>query len=171
LGKDKGIKSKLRSIFRKDEEQVKKGVDKRLQEPEFNINRPETVTPETLADDREETGEHKRVHARHMVRLSVGMSSEHNFYKGFSENISEGGIFVATHDPLPEGERVKIEFTLPSGKEVDAMGEVRWIRDQMVMGDTMPGMGIRFLDLCEEDRVAIENFLKKRDPLFHDDEF
>jgi len=40
--------------------------------------------------------ENRRVHARYALDLEVSMSSEHNFYAGLAENISAGGIFVAT---------------------------------------------------------------------------
>jgi len=137
---------------------------------EFNINKPETVTATRRSEPAPAGGINDREHARHEVNLEVSLASEHNFYNGFSENISEGGIFIATHDPLPMGEVVQLSFKLPSGHAVEVNGEVRWIRDAHVMGDASPGMGLKFNDLVEEDRIAIENFLQRREPLFHDEE-
>jgi hypothetical protein len=36
--------------------------------------------------------------------------------------------------------------------------------------DMIPGMGVRFLDLSQEDQRAIEHFLAIKEPLFYDDE-
>ena len=44
--------------------------------------------------------DNRRRHLRYAVELDVSMSSEHNFYAGFAENLSEGGVFVATHSLL-----------------------------------------------------------------------
>ena len=38
-----------------------------------------------------------RRYPRHDVELEVTMESESNFYMGLTENLSEGGIFIATH--------------------------------------------------------------------------
>jgi uncharacterized protein (TIGR02266 family) len=155
------LKDRVKGIFGKK--------DDAPQREEFNVNKPETVTA-TRKEPSPAGGPNDRQHARHEVNLEVSLASEHNFYNGFSENISEGGIFIATHDPLPMGEVVQLSFKLPSGHEVNVHGEVRWIRDAHVMGDATPGMGLKFNDLSEEDRVAIENFLERREPLFHDEE-
>lgn len=155
------IKDRVRGIFGKKDSKPRE---------EFNINKPETVTATRTATPAPAGGLNDREHARHEVNLEVSLSSEHNFYNGFSENVSEGGIFIATHDPLPMGEVVQMSFKLPSGHAVEVHGEVRWIRDANVMGDATPGMGLRFNDLADEDRVAIENFLQRREPLFHDED-
>jgi len=92
------------------------------------------------------------------------------FYSGFSENIDEGGIFVATFDQKPINSKILVTFTLPSGKTITAKGIVRWVRDfNPSTPDSAPGMGIRFTQLHPDDAKAISGYLKQRAPLFYDD--
>ena len=44
-----------------------------------------------------EPGDTRRGHHRFSVDLDVSLGSDHNFYSGFAENLSVGGVFVATH--------------------------------------------------------------------------
>jgi len=112
----------------------------------------------------------RREHARFGVDLDVSLGSEHNFYSGFAENLSVGGVFVATHQLRPVGEKVEVCIHLPDGTEVRAVGEVRWVRTFNVESDMPPGLGLRFLTLDKVSNAAIERFLKEREPLFYDDE-
>src|SRR5687767_6276653 len=71
----------------------------------------------------------KRRHNRVPVEVDIDFSSESNFYNGFTENISEGGVFVATYELKPMGEKVTMKFRLPDSEEtIECEGEVRWIR-------------------------------------------
>jgi uncharacterized protein (TIGR02266 family) len=105
------------------------------------------------------------------VDLDVSLGSEHNFYSGFAENISAGGVFVATHLVKPVGERMEISINLAdSGTMVRGVGEVRWVREYNEASDTPPGMGIRFIELAAGAEGVIQSFLATRDPLFFDDD-
>jgi uncharacterized protein (TIGR02266 family) len=112
----------------------------------------------------------RRQHLRYAVELDVTLSSEHNFFQGFSENISAGGVFIATHHVKPIGERMEIVLNLPDGAEpVRVIGEVRWVRHYAEASNTPPGIGLRFVDLAPGDEARIAEFLKDREPLFYDD--
>jgi uncharacterized protein (TIGR02266 family) len=87
------------------------------------------------------------------------------------ENISAGGIFVATHLLKPVGAQVELCVHLPGGDgQVRGVGEVRWIREYSESSDVPPGMGIRFVELESGCKEAVEQFLTHREPLFFDDE-
>ncbi len=106
---------------------------------------------------------------RDTVSADVTASSDHNFFMGFSENISEGGLFIATHRPKKVGELVDLEFTLPGvAQKVKAVGEVRWTRVYAESNDAPPGMGVRFVEMSEEDAAAIRAFVQRRSPIFWD---
>jgi uncharacterized protein (TIGR02266 family) len=101
----------------------------------------------------------------------VGLETDSNFYTGLTQDISTGGLFVATHRLRKIGDRMVLKFGLPNWQQplvVDA--EVRWIREAGAHTDSPPGMGLKFLNLPAQARMAIANFLKKRDSLFYDDE-
>ncbi len=115
--------------------------------------------------------DNRRITPRYSVDLDVTMSSEHNFYSGFAENISSGGLFIATHLLKPVGERLEIVLTLPGAPEpIRAMGEVRWVREYSERSNVPPGVGIRFVNLPDDAARAIEAFVKDREPLFYDDD-
>jgi uncharacterized protein (TIGR02266 family) len=104
------------------------------------------------------------------VNTVLSMNTDHQFYTGFSENIEEGGIFVATFEPEPVGEAVIVNFKLPGGRPVTARGVVQWVRDyNPKTPEVAPGMGLKFTDLLPSDKRAIEEFTKTRAPMFYDD--
>ena len=104
--------------------------------------------------------------------VELGLHSESTFYTGFTENISSGGLFVATRDILPLGSVFSVTFTLPNyAQSITAQCEVRWQRlEQLDSLDCQPGMGVRFLSVSPTEKDAINDFLRRRDTLFYDDE-
>ncbi len=105
------------------------------------------------------------------VEAEVGFQSDTNFFMGFSEDISLGGLFVATFDTKPLGSALNVNLSLPSGYLISAEGVVRWIRAyHEASPDISPGMGIQFETLSSRDREAIERFIRQRPALFYDDE-
>jgi len=111
---------------------------------------------------------HRRKYERKDIQLDVSLYSDHNFYAGFTENLSAGGVFVATHNLLKIGETIDVTVTLPNDKQVVAHGVVRWLREYNEASDAPPGMGIQFLSMQGED--LMRDFLNARSPLFYDDE-
>jgi uncharacterized protein (TIGR02266 family) len=104
------------------------------------------------------------------VNTMLNMDTDHQFYNGFSENIEEGGIFVATFDPKPVDAKVIVNFKLPGGRPVTARGRVHFVREyNPTTPETAPGMGVRFTDLLQSDKEAIEEYLKQRAPMFYDE--
>ncbi|MFW6354989.1 MAG: PilZ domain-containing protein, partial [Verrucomicrobiota bacterium] len=79
-------------------------------------------------------------------RAAVTMTSDCNLYVGFTADMSEGGLFVATHELLPIGEVVDLRIDLGDGGEpVEVEAEVRWLRPvEDASEDVMPGFGARF---------------------------
>jgi uncharacterized protein (TIGR02266 family) len=137
---------------------------------ETTIDGNEPQKPQEEATFRE-TGlaDNRRTHPRYAVDLEVSMSSEHNFYAGLAENISAGGIFVATHVVKPVGERLELSLVLPGDLSMRCTGEVRWIRTYSEGSNTSPGLGIRFLDLSPDAVALIERFVRNREPLLYDE--
>ena len=76
---------------------------------------------------------------------------------GHSENISHGGLLVATRDTMDPRTEVIVRFHLPSPPRatfIETVGEV--VRVQPAVS-----MGIRFLALSFWDRKAIEEFVRR----------
>lgn len=117
-----------------------------------------------------ERAENRRQHARFPLELEVTFESEHNFFTGFAENISEGGLFIATHQLKDVGALFRVTFTLEGSKQtIDVLCEVRWVRPYHERLDVPPGMGVRFVELDESTAKAMTAFIKARQPIFYDD--
>jgi len=104
------------------------------------------------------------------VRLGVGIESESNFYIGCTENLSEGGVFVATHSLCKIGCRVDLVIAMRYQAPIRAKGTVRWLRPYSETDENPPGMGIRFDSLSAEDAERIHEFANCRQPMFFDDD-
>jgi uncharacterized protein (TIGR02266 family) len=106
-----------------------------------------------------------------LIMLAVNVETASNFYAGFTENLSECGVFVATHAPLPLGCTVDLSISLSGQDEtIRARGTVRWLRPDSESSDVSPGMGVRFDQLSSTDSARIEAFCEVRAPMFFDDE-
>jgi uncharacterized protein (TIGR02266 family) len=111
-----------------------------------------------------------RAHERRTVELEVDFASDSNFYVGFAENLSGGGVFVATYVLRPIGTVLDLSIQLAGDAEpLHVRGEVRWTREPSRSGDLWPGMGVRFQALAPQDEARIRAFLDARDPLFFDE--
>lgn len=109
---------------------------------------------------------------RFPLKVEVSYASDHNFYTGFMENLSSGGLFVATHTPGNIGDVIELNFTVPGLQGIcTAVCKVRWIREYNPLNpESVPGMGLQFYQLDGEARSAIEVFIKHREPIFYDDD-
>jgi uncharacterized protein (TIGR02266 family) len=139
--------------------------------PMTNAARAHAPNAQLNSSAQEETpAGHRREFVRYKVDLDVSLGSDHNFYSGFAENLSVGGVFIATHLLRPVGEMVEVCIHLPDGSEIRGHGEVRWVRVFNSESDTPPGIGVRFRELEPDCERAIERFLHEREPIFFDDE-
>ncbi len=107
----------------------------------------------------------QRAAERVSVEVQIGLLTESHFYTGLSQDLSQGGIFVATYQSRPPGTAMTLYFVLPSGRAVTAKGVVRWQSE--AAGDMPPGMGVAFEEIADEDLCAIAEFCEDRSPLYH----
>jgi hypothetical protein len=70
---------------------------------------------------------------------------------GVARNISHGGMFIETRDPLPIGSQVRVTFSAATG-EMTAIAEVRYVchligrvAEGASRHAAVRGMGVRFL--------------------------
>lgn len=100
----------------------------------------------------------------------MNLESEHNFWAGITDNISEGGVFVAMAAPPPVGTRVVLSLTLPSRPEPYPLhGVVRWTRERP-SADAPAGCGIQWDGLDREAHAAIAAFVKQRETILFDED-
>lgn len=106
------------------------------------------------------------------LEVHVNSTSEHNFYTGFTQNISEGGLFVATSNIQPIGSQLTFKFTLhPDPDEITVEGTVRWVREHSQFNESPAGMGVMFSAIDPLARARINDFIRRRrESIFFDDE-
>lgn len=115
-------------------------------------------------------GAERRRAERIAIEADIGFQSDSNFFVGFTEDVSEGGLFVATYDIKPIGSSLNINFSLPDGRLVSVDGVVKWVREYNETNeDSMPGMGVQFTNLSDRDKDAIHGFISKRQPMFYEE--
>jgi uncharacterized protein (TIGR02266 family) len=120
------------------------------------------ASPQAPEDPRE-----LRRHARRPVEINITLESESQLYTGFSENFSDGGVFVATHMLRPVGARLEVTFTIPGlASPIRVDGEVRWVREVSDTSDLPAGMGLKFGSLRPEEAEAVRRFAASRSPIF-----
>lgn len=104
--------------------------------------------------------------ARVRLDVDIGVFSESTFYAGLSLDVSNGGVFVSTHQLLAIGTPVTLYFVLPNGHPVEARGIVRWTRPPST--DIPPGMGVQFTELSQPDLAHIREYCQEQPPLYLD---
>lgn len=106
-------------------------------------------------------GAERRKHPRVSITVAVSITSGHNFYVGRTRDISESGLFIETPIGIDIGSRVDVKLEL-GRKQFSLESEVIWaLADEA--GKTT-GVGVRFVQLTQAARDAIDAFMTKRDP-------
>ncbi|MBS2017516.1 MAG: PilZ domain-containing protein [Deltaproteobacteria bacterium] len=113
------------------------------------------------APPRLDESEHRRS-TRSGIYTIVDFTSDSYVYAGVTENVSEGGLFVATWIPLPIGSKLRMSVEI-LGEMFVVEGVVRWWRDPSP--DSPPGMGVEWLEMTDALRQAIERLVRERPSL------
>ncbi|MGB9600666.1 MAG: PilZ domain-containing protein [Myxococcota bacterium] len=103
--------------------------------------------------------EEKRAHTRVPIDIWVEESRDGELYYQRTANISEGGLFFERTVPHPKGTIVNLKFTLPNQTEpIKVKGEIVNLPNDA----EGLGMGIKFLDLTDEQKKAILNYINEQ---------
>jgi CheY-like chemotaxis protein len=97
--------------------------------------------------------------------VRVDLFSKCNFYVTPGKS-APAGVFFATSVLSPIGQRLLVDLQLLGRPSIRFSGEVAWVRPHSSFGGRVPtGVGLRFLDLPEADRMTVDGFLEVREPL------
>jgi len=136
------------------------------------VEQDDEDAPPASEEDRELDAlrpDERRSQERVALEVDIGLHSETNFFAAYGDDVSEGGLFVATYDLLPVGSALTLSFVLPHGPQVIVRGRVAWLREADSFDtDLHPGMGVVFLDLDERGLAAIRDYMRRRAPIFYD---
>ncbi len=87
------------------------------------------------------------------------------YFFGSCQNISPGGLFIATKSPAPFGSEIVLKFTLPGHESpISVKGRVVRVNRDMRSSSTTPpaGMHIRFTQLPSRTEELLKRFLTPR---------
>lgn len=118
-----------------------------------------------------ERRQHPRVEARIPVRIST-IEPERDPRSGrscfrasqeVSANLSHGGAFVKTAEPLSRGRRLLVEFSLPDGSPMETIGRVAWSKRTTApdAGAVEYGVGVEFIAGASEQLEALDAYIRK----------
>lgn len=110
---------------------------------------------------------YKRLEIRAPIRMStIDPESDpvtgRSFFRTITEtcaNLSRGGAYVRTPDPLTPGRRVLLEIDVPGDRPIEAIGRVAWTRIPERPGSAEGGQGIQFLGGTPEHLARLEAFV------------
>lgn len=80
-----------------------------------------------------------------------------------SANVSRGGTFVLTREPIAPGRRLLIEIDIPDGPRIQTIGRVAWTRTVIEPAEESPtsGFGIEFTGGSPEHLLRLREFLDR----------
>ena len=100
------------------------------------------------------------------VTLKIKFKSEtlEQFIERYAVDVSQGGIFIRTKEPLAVGTQMKFEFQLRDASPLIAgEGTVVWTRENDPSRPAIaPGMGVRFDRLAEGSQTVLERILAEK---------
>lgn len=106
----------------------------------------------------------KRSTSRIPVKLEVMYGEDETFSDytaGYTLDVSVGGLFLETPNPLPLGERLNLALLLPGkDRSISFRGRVAWVNSPLSPRNSThpPGMGVEFLNV--EDERQLQQFLQ-----------
>src|SRR4051794_31698561 len=98
------------------------------------------------------------------LKIKFKSSNLDQFIERYSVDVSRGGIFIRTKEPLPVGTQLRFEFQLQDASSLIAGdGTVVWIREHdPTRQGVAPGMGVRFDKLHPDSQKVLDRILVEK---------
>jgi type IV pilus assembly protein PilZ len=103
----------------------------------------------------------KRTAPRVERALSLVFKDREAFFRAYTGNVSAGGLFIKTENPLIVGDRLSLKLQLPGAADpLHIRCEVVWSRTKQESQPGRPaGMGVKFLKMSERDTRILKQYL------------
>ena len=114
---------------------------------------------------RDEDKPERRSNVRLKVEVRVYYGDHHSkLLKGYSVDLSIGGVFLVTTYPFKVDDQVKLQLSFPGQEEksVSCDARIAWINfaDNRLKAEYPPGVGLQIKDLAMEDLHSLASFLE-----------
>ena len=107
-------------------------------------------------------GEEKRKSPRVETNIEIMFRETGSLIKSYMLNVSKGGVFIKTSNPLPIDSPVIIQMQMPDDQEtMEIEGCVVWSNPMGAKNSFPTGMGIQFVNMKTEHEEKISAFVKK----------
>ncbi|GAB4570564.1 MAG: hypothetical protein Tsb0020_25450 [Haliangiales bacterium] len=95
------------------------------------------------------------------LRIKFKSANLEQFIERYAVDVSQGGIFIRTREPLPIGTTLRFEFQLRDESPlITGEGTVVWIREHNpTQSGVAPGMGVRFDRLTDASQSVLGKIL------------
>lgn len=102
----------------------------------------------------------RRAAARVPIELKVEYEKKNSFFSDYTKNISQGGIFIVTNEPMPIGTHFVFNLHVTDLKEpLNIKGTVRFVAKPG--GQREPGMGIEFDYADDKEKTYVHSVVKQ----------
>src|SRR5436190_6066637 len=98
------------------------------------------------------------------LRIKFRSATLDQFIERYGVDVSRGGIFIRTREPLAVGTSLRFDFQLQDAAPLLAgEGTVVWIRENdPTRAGVTPGMGVRFDKLTPASQPVLEKILSEK---------
>ena len=98
------------------------------------------------------------------LKIRYKSATLEDFIERYSNDISQGGVFIKAKKPLAVGTLLKFEFLLNDQSPlIHGVGRVVWRRDEPEAdADNPAGMGIKFIKMDPESRAVVQRIAEDR---------
>lgn len=95
--------------------------------------------------------------------LSLSYKDRDSFIRAYTSNISKGGVFIKTANPLPAGEQFLLKLQLPDIPEpLKIKCQVAWGRKDTQDAERKPnGMGVKFEEMSSDDNNVLNHYIQE----------
>ena len=106
----------------------------------------------------------RRAKPRLPQALLVTYKDRQTFFRDYTSNISTGGLFLKTDNPLNQGAQLLLKLQLPGAAEpMQIKCEVMWSRSrQDCQPDQAAGMGVKFCEMSKNHFQLLKQFLARK---------
>jgi uncharacterized protein (TIGR02266 family) len=101
------------------------------------------------------------------LRIKFRSANLDEFIERYAVDISRGGIFIRTREPLSVNSRLRLDFQLLDAQPLlEGEGTVVWIRQpDPSRAEVTPGMGVRFDKLSPDSQTRLDKILAEKERL------
>ena len=99
-----------------------------------------------------------------LIIQKINIDAEHPVFFGYSKDISRSGMFIATTNPIKQGEQIDLTIPLPAPLNitVNCRCEVVWKRPRVKRLPFQPGIAVKFLDMPKDISDSLDAWIQEQ---------